>query len=258
MASRLPTYLHPVAGRPLIWHAVAALVRMDPAPEQVVVATDVELPPDLFQELGDRITVRTETPGSGLAALAPELSPHGESVLVSAGVAVIAPAALHRLRAEGPGAWLAAAGGAPAAVCVDAGSVDALLRRPDPLAPDGGPRLDEPELELVADRASLARVCGRVRDELVQTLMRGGATFLLPASVLVDVDVRLGRDTIVYPGVVLEGQTTVGDETVIGPSCRIVSSWIGSGVELKGWNYVAHTSIRNRAILEPYVRRGFD
>jgi hypothetical protein len=29
-------------------------------------------------------------------------------------------------------------------------------------------------------------------------------------------------------------------------------------VELKGFNYVSHTSIRNRAILEPHVKRGFD
>ncbi len=91
-----------------------------------------------------------------------------------------------------------------------------------------------------------------------RALMEGGASFLLPDSVWVDVDVRIGRDSVVYPGVVLEGQTTIGVETVIGPGCRIIDSWVGSGVELKGWNYVAHTSVRNRAILEPYVRRGFD
>ena len=81
---------------------------------------------------------------------------------------------------------------------------------------------------------------------------------MLPGSVLVDVDVRIGVDTVIYPGAVLEGDTTIGAETVVGPGCRIIDSWIGSGVELKGWNYVSHTSVRNRAILEPYVRRGFD
>ena len=55
-----------------------------------------------------------------------------------------------------------------------------------------------------------------------------------------------------------EGQTTVGEETVIGPGCRIIDSWVGSGVELKGWNYISRTSVRNRAILEPNARRGFD
>jgi hypothetical protein len=45
---------------------------------------------------------------------------------------------------------------------------------------------------------------------------------------------------------------------VIGPHSRIMEATIGRGVELKGWNYVARTTIRNQAVLEPYVRRGFD
>jgi bifunctional UDP-N-acetylglucosamine pyrophosphorylase / glucosamine-1-phosphate N-acetyltransferase len=111
---------------------------------------------------------------------------------------------------------------------------------------------------VVRDRAGLARTSVLMRDRIVQRLMTGGVTFLLPESVLIDVDVRIGRDTVVYPGVVLEGKTVVGEETVIGPGCRIIDSWIGSGVELKGWNFVSRSSVRNRAILEPYVRRGFD
>src|SRR5690606_36229639 len=110
----------------------------------------------------------------------------------------------------------------------------------------------------VRNRHDLARLQGRVRDQLVRALMDAGVTFLLPESVLVDVDVRVGRDTVIYPGVILEGSTTVGEESVIGPGCRIIDSWVGSGVELRGWNYIAHASVRNRAILEPYVRRGFD
>jgi bifunctional N-acetylglucosamine-1-phosphate-uridyltransferase/glucosamine-1-phosphate-acetyltransferase GlmU-like protein len=45
---------------------------------------------------------------------------------------------------------------------------------------------------------------------------------------------------------------------VIGPHSRIVESTIGKGAELRGWNYVARTSVRNQAVLEPYVRRGID
>ena len=122
---------------------------------------------------------------------------------------------------------------------------------------DPEPRTD-PDASFVTSRADLARATSAIRDRLVLRLMEAGVTFLVPQTVLVDVDVTIGRDTIVYPGVVLEGQTTVGAETVIGPYCRVISSWIGSGVELKGFNYVSHTSVRNRAILEPHVRRGFD
>lgn len=135
----------------------------------------------------------------------------------------------------------------------DGGGLTALAVE---VAPDEQVR--DPSAVVVRDRAGLARATAAVRDRLVRAHMAAGVTFLLPASVLVDVDVRMGRDTIVYPGVVLEGTTEVGEETVIGPGCRLVDAWIGSGVELKGWNYVSHTSIRNRAILEPHVRRGFD
>lgn len=128
------------------------------------------------------------------------------------------------------------------------------------LAADVAPeeQVRDPSAVVVRDRAGLARATAAVRDRLVRVHMAAGVTFLLPDSVLVDVDVRMGRDSIVYPGVVLEGTTEVGEETVIGPGCRLVDALIGSGVELKGWNYISHTSIRNRAILEPHVRRGFD
>jgi len=139
-----------------------------------------------------------------------------------------------------------------------------LLRLPDPFAVPNGvlaaaDRLsDSRDTSIVQNRAQLAATSDRIRRQIVRGHMAAGVTFLLPETVLVDVDVRIGRDSILYPGVVLEGSTTVGDETVIGPGCRIIDSWVGSGVELRGWNYISHTSIRNRAILEPYVRRGFD
>ena len=81
---------------------------------------------------------------------------------------------------------------------------------------------------------------------------------MLPDTNWIDVDVVIGADTLLYPGVLLEGQTEVGNECVIGPHCRIVESRIGRGVEMKGWNYITHTSIRNHAVLDPYVRRGYD
>jgi hypothetical protein len=33
---------------------------------------------------------------------------------------------------------------------------------------------------------------------------------------------------------------------------------VGRGAELKGWNYVSRTTVRNHAVLEAYERRGVD
>lgn len=264
MASRLMTCLHPVAGRPLIWHTVASLAAAEPAPQRVRVVSDAEFPDEIFQGIDVDVDV--------VKVSAPDLThmdqflPPGRSshALVIDATAPAAPERLQLLLACPGGRWLAAEDGMAAAAWLEFPQLPQLFRLPDPLAPPNGVLsashdLDSvPAVIRVRNRADLARVVRRVRDRVVDSLMVGGVTFLLPDSVMVDVDVRIGRDSVVYPGVVLEGQTTIGEETVIGPGCRVIDSWIGSGVELKGWNYVSHASIRNRAILEPYVRRGFD
>ncbi len=266
MASRLVTYLHPVAGRPLVWHSVAALAALDPPPERVLVVGGVDLAPELFQDIPVPVEV---LPRGGLdfGRMEPHLpSDAARDVLVLDAAAVALPQDLAALRAADPGRWLASGPGTAAAARIAAPQIPQLFRLPRPLeTPNGvlaeGHRLDasaEAPTLVVRDRLSLARATRLVRDRLVRALMEAGVTFLLPESVLVDVDVRIGRDSVVYPGAVLEGQTTIGEETVLGPGCRVVDSWVGSGVELRGWNYISHTSIRNRAILEPYVRRGFD
>jgi hypothetical protein len=261
MASRLPAFLHPVAGRPLVWHTVHALGALPAPPARVLVVAGPELDPDLFQGLPVPVElVRMEDVEPVLLDRLGEEDP----VLVADAAAFLPESDLLALLAGPPERWLGSDRSGAAAVCLPRLRVPELLRLNDPLSvPSGvlGAQAQLPgsgEAFLVRDRADLARVVQRVRDRLVGSLMRAGVTFLLPQSVLLDVDVRIGRDCVIYPGVVLEGQTNIGDETVIGPGCRLIDSWIGSGVELKGWNYVAHTSIRNRAILEPYVRRGFD
>lgn len=263
MESRLPVWLHPIAGRPLVWHSAAALADLEAGPERLVVLSRTNLPEDLFQDLRVPVEVIVHSPTAEHRSLEIPLPGDGHFVLVVHGAATWEPGSLRELVASPAGSWLPTDSGA-AAAWIEGSRLQELLRLPSPLDVPNGVLAMQDGLPspfragIVRDRVQLAEAARRVRDRLVRNLMLGGATFVLPDSVLVDVDVRIGRDSIVYPGAVLEGQTTIGDETVIGPSCRIIDSWVGSGVELKGWNYISHTSVRNRAILEPYVRRGFD
>jgi bifunctional UDP-N-acetylglucosamine pyrophosphorylase/glucosamine-1-phosphate N-acetyltransferase len=104
----------------------------------------------------------------------------------------------------------------------------------------------------------MAEAALAIHDRLIRRHEAAGVSFVLPATTWVDADVTIGADTVIYPGAVLEGQTKIGSECVIGPYTRLVDATLGRGVELKGWNYVARTAVRNHAVLEPYVRRGFD
>jgi bifunctional UDP-N-acetylglucosamine pyrophosphorylase/glucosamine-1-phosphate N-acetyltransferase len=114
------------------------------------------------------------------------------------------------------------------------------------------------ELIRITDHHALSDAAVAMRDRLVREHESRGVSFVLPATTWIEADVRIGPDTMIYPGTLLEGSTEIGPECVIGPFTRILDSRIGRGVELKGWNYVARTTIRNHAVLEPYVRRGFD
>jgi bifunctional N-acetylglucosamine-1-phosphate-uridyltransferase/glucosamine-1-phosphate-acetyltransferase GlmU-like protein len=260
--SRLPAFLHPLAGRPLVWHSIHALTIAANPPAAIHVITGSTIPDDIFDDLSFPISFVRE---DSLAASTEELGAgEVERILVIDAAALVRPAAVAQLLDEPVGSWIPGASDEIVVGVTDARGLDALLSLAEPMA---GPnsvfaperRTDFAPLALkVSTRADLATAHGRIRDRLVSALMEAGVTFVLPESVSVDVGVRIGKDSVVYPGAVLEGQTTIGEETVIGPSCRIIDSWVGSGVELRGWNYLANTSIRNRAILEPYVRRGFE
>jgi hypothetical protein len=263
MASRLPTFLHPLAGRPLAWHAVSALAALHPAPSRILLVSDREVGPDPFLDVWEGIHVLERSGEELWSALEEACGPDERFLLVDARAPLLAPG-LQALLESPTALFLADEAGGVAAACLDRAAARRRLgawRGMAALAEDAGdaPRLVHPESALVVrDRRALARASELLRDRLLGRLMDAGVSFLLPHTSWVDMDVRIGRDTVVYPGVVLEGQTTIGEETVVGPGCRIVDSWVGSGVELKGWNYLSHTSIRNRAILEPYARRGYD
>ncbi|HEY0019758.1 MAG TPA: hypothetical protein VGC13_25880 [Longimicrobium sp.] len=252
LGSRLSTYLHPLAGRPLAWHAIDALATQSPV--RVLVAGGHDLTPELFAGVHGEVRL--------VDSLAETVAAVEGRVLVLDGAAPLAGPALAMLLSADGDALLEGSDGEMVAAWLGAEGLERLAASGDLRvlreALPGAPVMRDADGFVVRTREGLARASSTIRDRIVRRLMAGGVTFLLPEAALVDVDVQIGRDTVVYPWCVLEGKTTIGEETVIGPCCRIDSSWIGSGVELKGFNYLSHTSIRNRAILEPYVRRGFD
>src|SRR5438093_1531712 len=69
---------------------------------------------------------------------------------------------------------------------------------------------DPNEVQGINSRGELAAASRIVRDQKTAELMNAGVTIEDPATAYVDADVVVGPDTILHPGVSLEGRTTIG------------------------------------------------
>jgi bifunctional UDP-N-acetylglucosamine pyrophosphorylase/glucosamine-1-phosphate N-acetyltransferase len=266
--SRVSLYLHPLGGRPILWHVLRAVLDTSPPPREVVVVHGAGVAMPLDAGEGAPVSYMGAERGAEAAALRVALAPAGLTLLVDGAAPLVTPETLTRVLHAGEHGVAAAfgvgaegghgGGGAPIAVAA-AGQGPALARADDPRLPGGAVRVvsaDARELLRVVDRRTLGEAGVVLRDRLVRHHEANGVSFLLPATTWVDVDVRIGADTLVYPGCVIEGTTEIGAECVIGPHSRLVDALVGRGVELQGWNYVVRTHVRNRAVLEPHSRRG--
>lgn len=91
---------------------------------------------------------------------------------------------------------------------------------------------DPMEAAGVNDRSQLAAAEAELRSRTNERWMRRGVTMWDAESVYLDMTVQLACDVTVMPGVVLEGRTTVGEGSVIGPSTHLIDCEIGRGVKM--------------------------
>ena len=83
------------------------------------------------------------------------------------------------------------------------------------------------EIAGVNDRVQLAEASTVLRHRHLDRLMREGVSVVDPAHTYVDVDVQVGEESVLLPGTILEGSTTVGEAAVIGPSSHLTDCTVG-------------------------------
>ncbi|WP_367371307.1 bifunctional UDP-N-acetylglucosamine diphosphorylase/glucosamine-1-phosphate N-acetyltransferase GlmU [Pediococcus parvulus] len=84
----------------------------------------------------------------------------------------------------------------------------------------------------VNDRKALANATKIMQERINDQHMANGVTLIDPDNTYIDVDVKIGSDTIVEPGVSISGKTVIGSDCVIGANSKIVSSKIGNRVHV--------------------------
>lgn len=105
----------------------------------------------------------------------------------------------------------------------------------------------------VNSRDGLAAVERVIRRRINATHLDNGVTIVDPEATYIDVDVRIGRDTVIRPMTFLEGETRIGVGCALGPSSRIVDSTIGAGSEVT-FAVVLGAKAGRRVRIGPYTR----
>jgi bifunctional UDP-N-acetylglucosamine pyrophosphorylase/glucosamine-1-phosphate N-acetyltransferase len=116
---------------------------------------------------------------------------------------------------------------------------------------------DAEETMGINDRVQLARASAIMRRRINETLMKGGVTLLDPQTAYIDPDVRIGEDTVIYPGVHLRGMTVIGRNCLIEPGAIISDCHLADGVHIKAGSVLqeaevgSHTDVGPMAHLRP-------
>jgi bifunctional UDP-N-acetylglucosamine pyrophosphorylase/glucosamine-1-phosphate N-acetyltransferase len=112
---------------------------------------------------------------------------------------------------------------------------------------------DADEVLGVNDREELARASRTLFARKAEALQASGVTILDTDRVWIDPAAKVGRDSVFYPDVIVEGACTIGQDCIIRPGCRIVDSRIGSRVEIKDHSVVLESVVADGAQVGPFA-----
>lgn len=112
---------------------------------------------------------------------------------------------------------------------------------------------DAREVSGINTRADLAEFENLLRRGTIRGLMTEGVTFIDPSHAYVSAEAQIGHDCVIYPGVLIEGDTVIGEECVIRSGCRITNSKIGTHVTIKDYCVIVDSEIASNCTVGPFA-----
>ena len=112
---------------------------------------------------------------------------------------------------------------------------------------------NQQEIRGINSRSELAEVSRIVRQTKNEELMAAGVTIIDPATTYIDQDVEIGADTVIHPGVAIEGQSRIGAACEIHANVRIVDSEIADKTVINNFCLIIGSRIAEGASVGPFA-----
>ncbi len=108
---------------------------------------------------------------------------------------------------------------------------------------------DSMEILGVNSKVELAQAGNILRDRKNISLMDDGVILIDPTNTYIEENVKIGKDTVIYPGAIIQGDTVIGENCEILGTTRIINSKIKNNVKIE-------SSVIEDSILEDGVTMG--
>ena len=102
-------------------------------------------------------------------------------------------------------------------------------------------------------RVHLAMAEKVMRRRINERHLLAGVTMMDPDRILIDESVVIGRDTVLYPGVILEGRTHIGDSCVIQANSHMKDTVLGRAVVVQDACVLQGALVEDEAVIGPFA-----
>lgn len=116
---------------------------------------------------------------------------------------------------------------------------------------------DPSEIMGVNNRLQLAEAAEIMRSRIIKSHLLAGVTMLDVNNTYIDKTVKISRDVTIYPGCILEGNTIIDEDCIIGPNTRIKDSTLDKGITAQN-SVILDSKIGEATTIGPfaYLRPG--
>lgn len=106
----------------------------------------------------------------------------------------------------------------------------------------------------VNNLAQLEEVEASLRERIRQYHRENGVRFIDAKTTYIDIDVKIGREAIIFPNVYLSGKTVIGTRSIIEAGAIIIDSEVHEDVVVHAYSHLEDVVIYSRASVGPFAR----